>query len=416
MKKLIFVFGTLIIITSCAQFKTATLFDNPAENPAPASIGNFYGLTIMQDELNGDFWHEENPECYKVERVKGVGETGEYAIRVTWDKDKGVCDWIGMGWGWNGWMAKDMQTIIDSAALSFKVKPVVGEFGNLPIAVSFEDYSEKGAWLGFNQNCVVKEKSANGWTQIEMPMSEFNWREQGANPANLKQLIMQLEATGDFYFDDVKIVERIGGFKKRINAEYYENAIVNIGSILEEKEWSNAVNFDLDGNKIKVFASNNSLYLAGTIKDNTPLQNSKIGNELWDGDAIEVCMRSMPGAKTGSVRLSTADVHTIFSMSETPKSWIYNKDEVLSNFNLATSKTKTGYSFELEIPLAEFGIDKLFLGNVYSFEIAIDKGTKEGRTSQVRWNAEDNPDFYTNPSSWGEIVFVKPIEELSKLE
>jgi hypothetical protein len=415
MKNLIYVLGLVFIFSSCAPFQVATLFDEPQKTAPPESIGNFYGLSIMDDELNGDFWHEENTECYKVERVQGVGEVGEYAIRVTWDKDKGVCDWIGMGWGWNGWMAKDMQAIVDSAALSFKVKPVKGEFSNLPIAVSFEDYSEKGAWLGFNPNCVVKEKSLNGWTQIEMPMSEFNWREQGANPANLKQLIMQLEATGDFYFDDIKIVPRVGGFKKRINSKYFENSVVNIGSILEEKEWNNASTINLDGNTIKIFASNNSLFLAGTITDKTPLENSKLGNELWDGDAIEVCMRSTPGNKTGSVRLSSVDIHAIFSMSANPKSWIYNKGEVLNNYNLATSKTSTGYSFELEIPLAEFGVENLFLEQVYAFEIAIDEGNNQGRKSQVRWNAVNNPDFYTNPSVWGEIVFLKQNEDLSNL-
>ena len=67
------------------------------------------------------------------------------------------------------------------------------------------------------------------------------------------------------------------------------------------------------------------LDLAGTITDKTPLENSKLGNELWDGDAIEVCMRSTPGNKTGSVRLSSVDIHAIFSMSANPKSWIYNK-------------------------------------------------------------------------------------------
>ena len=49
---------------------------------------------------------------------------------------------------------------------------------------------------------------------------------------------MQLGATGDFYFDDIKIVPRVGGFKKRINSKYFENSVVNIGSILEEKEWT----------------------------------------------------------------------------------------------------------------------------------------------------------------------------------
>ena len=87
----------------------------------------------------------------------------------------------------------------------------------------------------------------------------------------------------------------------------------------------------------------------------------------------------------------------------------------MNNYNLATSKTSTGYSFELEIPLAEFGVENLFLEQVYAFEIAIDEGNNQGRKSQVRWNAVNNPDFYTNPSVWGEIVFLKQNEDLSNL-
>lgn len=417
MKKFnILFFIGLFFSLGCVQMKEQALFDAPPKTPVPDNIGGFYGLEIMQDELNGDFWGEENPECLKVERVVTEGQVGEFALRVTWDKDKGVCDWIGMGWGWNGWMSKDMKNIIDSAALSFKVKPVKGVFGNLPIAVGIEDYSGAGAWLGFSPNAVNKEKSSNGWTQIEMPLSEFNWAEQQTNPSNIKQVIIQLEAIGDFYFDDIKIAPRVGGFDYRVNVPLHDNLTKNVDGKMDEPFWSNAGVINLNGQSVKMVATKEGFIFGATVKDNTPAINENKPTELWNGDALEFCIRTDPRANVGRSRISTLDRQLIVGLSDNKSGWMVTQSKPLENYNYAIKRASNNYTFELFIPFVEFGLQNPEKRLIYPFDFALDFGDNTNRTQQLRWNSQNNPNFYQLPSIWGELVFVEPSITKAQIE
>ncbi len=407
-KSILYLIGTALFLGGCVQIKDQALFDAPPVTPVPESIGNFYGLTIMQDELNSEFWGEQNLECFKTERVKVENQVGDYAIRVTWDKDKGICDWIGMGWGWNGWMAKDMRTIIDSAALSFRVKPVKGEFGNLPIAVGIEDYSGAGAWLGFSPNAVNKEKSVDGWTQVEMPLSEFNWAEMSTNTSNIKQVIFQLEATGDFYFDDIRIAPRVGGFDYRVNVPKYDNLNYQMDGNPNEAFWTDAGLIQVKGQEVKVVATADGFLFGGTINDKTPFLNNNKPTELWNGDALEFCMRVHPKANVGLSRISTHDRQVIVGLSENKSGWMVTQSKPLKDFDLATKNLGDKYSFELFISFAEIGLTDIELDLVYPFDFALDLGDNTNRTQQLRWNSQNNPNFYQIPKIWGQLVFVEP--------
>ncbi len=394
------------LISSCETVKQAELFEAPAKKPVPENVRGFYGVSIFDEEMTAEFWGEENKTCFNAQLDKTCQPFGEYAMRVDWNKDIGVCDWIGMGFGWNGWMAKDMQAVFDSIALSMMVKPVEGSFSNLPVALGFEDFSGKQAWLGFGPRAVVSEKAENGWTRIEFPLSEFNWAEQGANPANIKQLIIQLEAVGAFYFDEIKMVERIGGFDKRYNVAYNPELSISLDGKADEKAWEQAETAKLEGANIKLVANDSMLYMFGSISDPSPLLNGKSEGDIWNGDGIEMALRVNPNNDLGLARLSSADRHIGVAMSDSPSAWAYDKSQAFSGVQVKTQTQENGYSYEIAFSLKELGIEDVLLNKIHPFELAVNQGNASRRESQKTWNSPQGANFYQNLSSWGELVFV----------
>jgi len=423
--------ASLLLITACIEVKEASLFDAPPKTEVPESVQGFYGVNIFDEELTADFWGEENKTCFQAERTKEGNPYGEYAMKVKWDKDIGACDWIGMGFGWNGWMAKDLEAVFDTAALSMRVKPVKGSFGNLPVAISFEDYAGKGAWLGFSPKAVVAEKFENGWTYLEFPLSEFNWAEQGTNPANIKQLIIQLEATGEFYFDEIKIVKRIGGFDKRYTAIYQPDLKVEIDGKFDDAVWTQSESAQMGENQIMISASDEFIYFAGKIEDETPRSNTKSGADVWNGDAFEFCIRNDPYSSVARKFWSTLDQHIALGFGSEESGWSYSGKKSKSNSNMeelvvtgikgaawdfSAKKElndyeaklvtrKGGMDFEFKVPISELGMKKINTRKIHPFEMALDFGDAESRKEQLVWNSPEGVPFHESSSSWGEIVF-----------
>jgi hypothetical protein len=44
------------------------------------------------------------------------------------------------------------------------------------------------------------------WAYVRIPLSEFNWKENNADPSAIKQFVIQFEVAGELYFDDFEIV------------------------------------------------------------------------------------------------------------------------------------------------------------------------------------------------------------------
>lgn len=416
MKNFIFIaLAILSFLASCELVKEPSLFDAEAKTPPPNSVKSFYGVDIFDEEITADFWGEEDKKCYSAKLTREGKPFGDYALEVKWDKDIGICDWIGMGFGWNGWMAKDMQSVFDTCALSLKLKPKEGFFSNFPAAFAFEDYAGKQAWLGFTPLSVVPEKEENGWTHIELPLSEFNWAEQGANPANIKQLIIQLEATGHYYIDEIKIVERIGGFDKRYNSWYSPNLSIMTNANFDEPVWQKSDTAFIDNAALMFAASDSFLFVAGMVKDEDPMMNSMSASEIWNGDALEICMRTDPRRKLAMSRMSSVDRHLGLTMDGRKESWLFTDERSVEIRSMTVKPNEAGYQFELAILLSSLGMNKVITSMIYPFEFAIDDGNGDGRKEQNTWNTPQGASFHQSPASWGELVFI-PMKSEQKIE
>lgn len=196
-----------IAYSSCLSVKSTSLWDEKSDTPEPEHIGRFYGLSVLPEGISSEVWFTENAKCLMVTNSDDIVHSGEKGLHLKWDKRAGGCDWVGMGVGWDSWTGKDLTSILDSAAIQIMVRGVDGPLSSLPLAASLEDYSGNQAWIGFHKKYFGSVNDA-GWTIVQLPLSDFTWNEFNADYSNVKQFIIQFEASGEAYFDDIQIVRK----------------------------------------------------------------------------------------------------------------------------------------------------------------------------------------------------------------
>jgi hypothetical protein len=243
---------------------------------------------------------------------------------------------------------------------------------------------------------------------MTIPILSFNWEEFEADITNVKQLMIQFEAAGDVYIDDVKIVEHKGSLKKQ--------AVVNIS---ENRELGRT-NFTVDNSdetvilieKSKVFVEvdENFMYINAFVIDETPLENTGEGDKIWDGDGLEVAFSTNAEAGNRRRAFLVSDQQIGIKASENPMVWDWKKHVQIKDAVVNTKRTETGYVIDAVIPLSHFGIKGFQEGSTYGLEVAIDSGTSSGRQMQLRWNSPDQDGFYKDPSLWGEMLIQKIIQ------
>jgi hypothetical protein len=169
-------------------------------------IDGFKAVDIFKDEMDKSFWVSKETECVTVQPEKKIIYADQGSIHIKWDKVTGGCKWIGCGFGWNNWVAKNMSDLTDIAAVQMQVKSAKGSFTNLPVAFAFEDYNGVQAYYGFNKTLVNSVFNDSTWTSVTIPLTKFDFENKNFNTESVKQFMIQLEGDGDIYLDNIKIV------------------------------------------------------------------------------------------------------------------------------------------------------------------------------------------------------------------
>jgi hypothetical protein len=311
-----------------------------------------------------------------------------------------------MGIGWDSWTGKDLSRILDRAAIQFKAYSPTGKIKSLPLAASLEDFGGSQAWLGITGN-LIKYEGDDKWATVTLPLGDFSWEEFNADASNIKQFIIQFEAAGDFYADDIKIVPFTGSMKNKYSVVYKEQLDITIDANLIEEVWKSQEMVTLnETSKVQIIADKNFLYVSGTIIDNTPAQNSNSGDKVWNGDGLEIAFSTATEANKKRKRFLFSDQQIGIRMNDNPMVWDWRKHKEIAGAKTVVVRNKTGYTFESQIPIPYFGMDRWELGNVYGLEIALDQGTSSQRTAQYRWNSGGAEGFHKNPSLWGQMIFI----------
>lgn len=210
-KKLIIsslVIASFLQLSSCKSFvgvQQKTLYDIQEDFNKDA-INGFNAVYIFRDDYDKSVWVSPETQCVTMKAEYKEVYADKAALHVKWDKVGGGCKWIGIGFGWNNWMAKDMLDVTEVAGIQIRVKAVKGSFSNLPVAFALEDYGGVQTYYGFNKTLVSQKFNDSTWTTVTIPLSKFDFDKNNFNIEKVKQFIIQLEGDGDIYLDNIKIV------------------------------------------------------------------------------------------------------------------------------------------------------------------------------------------------------------------
>jgi hypothetical protein len=190
---------------SFVQVQQKGLYDNVVVNPN--DIAGFSSIYIFKDDFDKSVWVSPESQCVTMQAESQNVYADKGALHVKWDKPKGGCKWIGIGFGWNNWVAKNMIDITEISAVQMQIKSVKGSFSNFPVAFAFEDYGGVQSYFGFQKPLASGMFNDSTWTSVTIPLSKFDFSKSDFNIESVKQFMIQLEGDGDIYLDNIKFIK-----------------------------------------------------------------------------------------------------------------------------------------------------------------------------------------------------------------
>jgi Carbohydrate family 9 binding domain-like len=386
-------------------FKSTGLYDEQEEIEVK-NIDGFYAVDLYHETITNEIWFTENKKCVSVLNESSTAYRGKNCLHIKWDKISGGCNWIGMGIGWNGWQGKDMGTIMNKTAIEFYARTTGDTLKGLPLALALEDYSGVQSYIGFSPAYIVGKKITANWTKIIVPLNAFPYRQNDLDISNIKQFIIQFEADGELFIDEITLVPFEGILKPAVQLTKNQNDIM-VDGVINSTEWKgDTISLENNTNFFIQF-DDQYLYLGGMVNDDSPLINTKDNNEIWNGDAIELAFGSNPEADMNRTRYLFSDFQLGIKLGTEQYVWNWKMKNRVEGAEVKTQLNADGYVIEAKIPLSTFGKFTFIEGKNYGFEIALDNGNASGkRITQTRWASSHAEGFHLNPSLWG-IVKVK---------
>ena len=161
-----------------------------------------------------------------------------------------------------------------------------------------------------------------------------------------------------------------------------------------------------------------NLYVAGEVKDESPLMNDKVGTDaIWNGDCIEVYICADPNADPKRMEYGPNDRQFGLAMAPKPSTWCWQNGKPLEGAVVVTKEVEfgsdkhPGYVFEAKIPQKSIHPNlnlKALKGKKIGFAAAIDFSNAEGSAREIQhsWSFASNGAAWNNPSVWG-TAFIK---------
>ncbi|QTL97935.1 hypothetical protein GM661_08065 [Iocasia frigidifontis] len=154
--------------------------------------------------------------------------------------------------------------------------------------------------------------------------------------------------------------------------------IINSDTQITNGERKSAENFN---GLINSFFDNKNMYISAIIKDSTPLMNNFKGNDIYQGDCLEVYIgfhdkvhSSYQNDYQFGLSLTSGGIET----------WHWTKGEELTAYDVKIVTTKEGYQLEAKIPLSNFDIQTVNPGQTVWFDFGLDNGQgKDTRSTQM---------------------------------
>lgn len=387
------------IIGNRFGFKKVGLYDEEA--PEKFTIRGFSQMDIYIDELSDDFWSAKNTTCLQALQGKDVLDS---YLKLQWNKDQDGCDWVGMGFGWDSWAAKDIAYVQDTIAIELEVRSTGKSFTNIPWAFGIEDYAGRQAWLGYSKSFLIGKEITQNWTKVQLPFSLFPFEENQLDLTSVKQLIIQFFGEGAIEVNSIKIVPFSSKLKSDMAASLISKSPTIDGDL---SDWNTSFTPLSEIHSFAVRYNPDTLFFAFSVVDDTPLQNSQKEKNCWNGDAIELAFSTNPNVDEKRKFYLLSDQHIGIFCGSNNAAWNYSTNIEIPTIKKEIKRNERGYTVEIAIPYSNLYNQKLVPGAQLGFEAAIDLGTFEKREQQVRWNSSYQEGFNLSPAKWGILQLEK---------
>ena len=250
----------LILLISCESLKNTELYSLVEENEN--SVFSFRHKDIFIDSKVNDVWGVKINDCKSILFDSINNFTGSDHLHIKWKEDK-ECKFLGFGFSWGNYESKNLQPIINDAAIEFRIRTDSGSINNVPMFFSLVDYSEKQCFSKINLLDVEGQVIDKNWRKVIIPLSTFKYQKKGVNISNIKELRIQLQRKGDVHIDALKIVPHFHNYRN-IQSNFSKSFISFPIRLGEEKKYWWGVNNKYSDNF--TFITNSSSQNSQVIK------------------------------------------------------------------------------------------------------------------------------------------------------
>ena len=171
--------------------------------------------------------------------------------------------------------------------------------------------------------------------------------------------------------------------------------------LLEDKDRVTGIKQDNAFADISLAWDNSNLYVFVHIGDLTPAANGFKGEDIWNGDAVELFIGPDNVEQGGAIQPKDAQIVLGASSDSQPHFYWFNGavEQPRINMVVRMDDNHKGYSIEAAVPMEKLNITNISEDRQIRFDIGFDAGDERQRNSQYMWNGEE-----TNSQSrtkWG---------------
>ena len=169
--------------------KEVSLYEFKALEVNP--VEKFSQKSIFFDSKSSGIWGIKKHPCKQITFSKKNNYVGTDHLLIKWNQtDK--CKYLGMGFTWDNYKSKNLNPILEHAAIEFRIKVDSGSYTKIPVFFALVDYAGKQCMTKINYLGIEGGEIDTAWTKITLPLQTFNYDKRGVNMGNIKELKLEL--------------------------------------------------------------------------------------------------------------------------------------------------------------------------------------------------------------------------------
>lgn len=174
---------------------------------------------------------------------------------------------------------------------------------------------------------------------------------------------------------------------------------------LTDKERVTGMQQENSSAAINLAYDENYLYVYAYITDNNPMTNGFTGENVWNGDGIEIFAGADSGEQGGALKVGDRQLVLAGSPGGQANYYWFNGMQQQPDIEMQVKMkdNKQGYVIEAAIPLQAMNITKVFKDRKIRFDIGFNNGDGRQRNTQYMWNGTESNS--ATRDNWGTLIF-----------